>query len=242
MKKVAYYIVLALLIIICGSVAYGAYYYFDKYKKIDKEFTELTDKKTMLKNDLKALLDTAEEEKTADETEDADDTEGSSDIEISDWVTYTNTKYNFSFKHPASYTTAGCPTKPCGEFIGEESGGDQTIMQGDISDVGWPNIAIMHLSSEYYNPPEGTDLRAWILETFSYYADYISLSPNYTITTSEGESFQGYDYTVPSSPQSYSQRYINFVNNDNEMFVIQLYDYESYSSEFYDAWLGTFVY
>ncbi len=242
MKKTAYYIVLALLIVVCGTTVYGAYYYFNQYKKIDKEHMELVDKKTLLQSDLAVLeaADDADEEEEVDE--DADDADELVEVDTSDWVTYTNDKYGFSFKHPPTYTTEGCPTKPCGEFIGEETEGDMTIMQGDISEVGWPNTAIMHLSSDYYNPPEGTDLREWIVDSFSYYDDYLSLSSNYTVATSAGGSYSGYDYAVPSSPQSYSQRYINFVNDDNEMFVIQMYDYESYSSPFYDAWLETFIY
>ncbi len=241
MKKTAYYIVLALLIIVCGATVYGAYYYFDKHQKIDKEYKELVDKKLMLQNDFKALGD-AEDEEEEDVGEEAIDVDEVTGVDTSDWLTYTNEKYGFSFKYPATYTTEGCPTKPCGEFIGEETGGDMTIMQGDISEVGWPNIAIMHLSSEYYNPPAGADLREWIVASFSYYDDYLPLSLNYSVTTGEGEVYAGYDYTVPSSPQSYSQRYINFVDDDNQMFVIQLYDHESYSSAFYDAWLGTFIY
>jgi len=236
MKKAAYYIVLALLIIVCGTTAYGAYYYFDKYQKIDGEYFELIDLKTKLQNEFKALSDLPDEAKEADESDE------SVEVDTSGWATYTNAKYGFSFKHPSTYTTAGCPTKPCGEYIGEMSGGDQTVMQGDISEVGWPNIAVMHLSSDFYNPPVDTDLREWILASFSYYGDYISLSPNYIVTTSAGGSLSSYDFTYPASPQSYSQRYIYFLNDDNELFVIQMYDYESYSEEFYDAWLGTFIY
>ncbi len=240
MKKAAYYIVLALLIVICGGVAHGAYYYngeFDRKKKVN---TEIENRIAVLEGKIKRASEEVEE--TEDEIGDTEEEVDDTAIDTTDWVTYTNTKYGFSFKHPASYTTAGCPTKPCGEYIGELIDGDQTAMQGDISVVGWPNINVMHLSSDFYNPPADTDLRTWILSAYSHYGDYISLSPNYYIDTAGGSTLLAFDFTVPASPQSYSQRYIYFVDNDDKLFEISMYDYQSVSSSFYDAWLSSFIY
>lgn len=239
MKKVAYYISLALLIIICGSVAYGACYYYDKNLEIDKEYLVLTDQKLRLLNEL-ADLEASNTNEIANE-EDGEIVEETS-VDTSSWITYTNAKYGFSFKYPETYSIGNCTTKPCGEYINEMSDGDQTVMQGDISQVGWPNIVVMHLASDYYNPPAGTDLREWLVTNNSMNSSYISLSPNYMITASDGGNYDAFDFIIPESPQTYSQRYIYFLNNDNKLFVIQLYDYQSYSSKFYESWLGTFVY
>lgn len=240
MKKAAYYIVLVLLIIVCGATAYGAYYYYDNFKDANNEYEDLIIQKGNLVKELADPKATEEDEES--EEEEAEDEGEEALVDTSDWVTYTNEKYGFSFKHPADYTTDGCPSKPCSDYVGDLTDGDNTVMQGDISEVGWPNISVMHMSSDFYNPPADTDLREWIVASFSYYDEYLSLSPNYTITTSGGDSIQAYDFTVPSSPQSYSQRYIYFIDDEDQLFTIQLYDYETYSQAFYNAWLDTFIY
>lgn len=240
-------VVLAVLVVIVlGGSAYGAYYYHQKYEEQKETNTELIKENKDLGQRLEEDQESEEEEAVEGEedessTKDAEETAISA-VDTSAWLTYTNSRYGYSFKHPNTYTTAGCQSKPCGEFIGEEDGGDRVIMQGDISQVGWPNIDVSHLSSEYYTVPTNTDFRQWILDHNPSYTGYVSAVPSYMIPKTGGGGYAAYDITIPSSPQAYSQRYIIFMDDQNQLFTISMTDHEAYSEDFYSSWLATFIY
>jgi hypothetical protein len=98
------------------------------------------------------------------------------------------------------------------------------------------------MDSAYYNPPTTAILRDWIIQYFPTYATYISAAPNYAVYRDDGSAFVAYDFTVPSSPQAYSNRMIIFTNESNQLMVISMYDYQATSASFYDAWLTNFIY
>lgn len=158
--------------------------------------------------------------------------------QAANWKTYTNTKYNYSFKYPADYEYAPCTQKPCKNFVYDDIQGntekDYVLLQGDISDKGWPNIAVSHLSSTFYNPPVGTNLINWLKEK-SPNAEYIPNSVNYEI-----DGVVAVKVEVPASPQAYGSWLIYLVK-DNKLFEIQLLDPgTTEAKDFYNLFLNNF--
>ncbi|OQB06557.1 MAG: hypothetical protein BWY19_00144 [bacterium ADurb.Bin212] len=242
MKKGLIVFLAVVFVLLLAGTSYASYYYWNGFEDYKKENLDLKNKVVKLEKDLTVYTAKSQEaEEDGDETKD-EDADSESAIDTSSWLTYTNSKYNYTFKHPASYGTNGCSTKPCGEFIGEESGGDRTMMQGDISQNGWPNIDISHLSSNYYNPPANTDFRQWILDNNPHFAGLVSAVPSYMIHKASGGGYAAYDITVPGSQQAYSQRYIIFLDDDSRLFTISMTDHQDYSEDFYSSWLNTVLF
>lgn len=249
MKKWLLVTMIVLFVVVFAGSCYGAYYYQkqykaekNKYENLQKEVAQKAAEATS-EEDADASTDSsASSSKSSTSSSTSSSSSTASSVDTSGWLTYTNTKYGFTFKYPSDYVTGGCNTKPCPKFIGEEDGGDRTMMQGDISTLGWPNIDISHLSSEYYNPPANTDFRQWILDHNPSYTGHVSAVPSYLIHKSGGGGFAAYDITIPASPQAYAQRYLIFLNDSSQLFTISLTDYQAASEDFYDAWLNNFLY
>lgn len=150
------------------------------------------------------------------------------------WKTYTNQKYQYSFKYPPDYKFGPCVIKPCGPFVNEESGGDRVILTGDITTKGWPNITIAHYDSPFYNPPAGTNLLTWLKEKAPE-KDYIPDSLNFNLA-----GIPAVKIHVPSSPQSYSQEVIYFLK-EGKLLSLTMIDIDSpEAKDFYSLWLSTF--
>jgi len=229
-----------LIFLFVGS-SYGYYNYYQKFKEQQDNNIELNSQIESLKSDLEKYQKSSESSnETKKSTTSLEDSENL--IDTSGWSTYTNSKYGYSFKYPSVYTTAGCQSKPCKEFIGEEEGGDRIMVQGDISQSGWPNIEITHSSTDYYNPSADVDLHQWILDNNPTYTEYLPTMPSNLISKKEGGKYSAFDVIIPASSQAYSQRYVIFLNSVNQLFVITMNDYEDYSEDFYSAWLNTFKY
>ena len=235
-------IVLVLIVVVAG---YGTYYYYQKTSDYDAQKSSLeTDlenynksiemKKTEL-SELEAAAKESEEITTQVTTE-----EVSTGTDTSDWSTFTNSKYGYSFKYPSTYTLGPCATKPCDSFVDEQQGGDLVLLQGDISVDGWPSIQVIHYDTAAYNPPPGSDLNEFVLAQFPFLSDYFPASPNIIIPKTSGNDIVGADMTTPSSPQSYGSRYIYYIEND-KLFQVSMNDPESTdAAEFYDAWVETY--
>lgn len=242
MKKWLTILLSVLLIVLFAGSSYGYYNYYQKFKEQQDNNIELNNQVESLKSDLEKYQKSSKSsDNTANTDTDSDSVENGS-INTSDWSTYTNSKYGYTFKYPATYTTAGCQNKPCKEFIGEEDDGDNTILQGDISQSGWPNIEITHTSSDYYNPSADVDLHQWILDNNPTYAEYLPAVPVNLVSKKNGGKYSAYDVIIPASSQAYSLRHIIFLNSVNQLFVITMNDYEDYSEDFYSAWLNSFKY
>ena len=164
-----------------------------------------------------------EEEQSAEETD-----------ETADWKTYANDKYKYSFKYPSEYNFGPCTTKPCGPFVNEEEGGDYVLLQGDISEKGWPNIEVAHYDTEFYNPPAGISLIEWLKEK-SPYKESIPNDVNFLIDETAAIKVH-----ISASPQAYSSDEIYFIK-DSKLFQITMLDMDSQEAQdFYNLFLSTF--
>ena len=158
--------------------------------------------------------------------------------QTANWKTYTNTKYGYSFKYPADYEYAPCTQKPCKNFVYDKLPGypekDYVLLEGDISEKGWPNITVSHLSSSFYNPPQGIDLISWLKQK-SPQKEYVPDTINYEIGGVEAVKVE-----VPASPQAYGSWLIYFIK-DNKLFEIELLDpATNEAKDFYNLFLNNF--
>ncbi len=239
--KISLIVILGLIVIVAG---YATYYYFQETSDLDTQKSSL---ETDLENYNKSI-ETKKAELSDLEAAAAQSSkktvvakeEVSTGTDTSNWKTFTNSKYGYSFKYPSTYTLGPCTSKPCPSFVDEQQGGDIVLMSGDITVNGWPSIHIVHYDTATYSPPAGANLNEFVLSSFDWLADYFPASPNIMIPKEDSEGIIGADLTTPSSPQSYATRYIYYIE-DNKLFQITMNDPESNDAkEFYDAWVGTY--
>jgi hypothetical protein len=143
-------------------------------------------------------------------------------IDTSDWKTYRNKKLGFEVKCPREY------------WISPISYGECVVIQGDISEKGWPQIEICHPNTPPFNPPPGTDLVEWLRKNFQQY-DKIPEKPN-----TEIDGIPAVKIYYHGRPQAYNS-YEIFLIKSNKLFKISLLDIDSKESrELYDQILSTF--
>lgn len=157
----------------------------------------------------------------------------SSPDQTASWKTYVNNKYHYSFKYPPDYKVGPCTKKPCSPFLLEEKGEDRVLIEGDISNKGWPYIDITHLDTPFYNPPPETDLITWLKQK----------SPNKELVPAKNnfilDSIPAVKVHVPGSSQAYSMDEIYFFK-DQKLLKITMLDVDSIpAKEFYGAFLLT---
>lgn len=160
------------------------------------------------------------------------------DCDTSLWKTYKNKKYGYSFCYDSSFKiTNSCKNTSC---ISEQQGGDFVMLQGDISEKGWPLIEITHYATEAYNPPAGANETEWIKEKFPETAKCFPSSANIYFTREEGHLLGGFNLYFPKSPQTYSRREI-FYSYKGELFQIMMLDVnDAQARQFYNNWLSAF--
>lgn len=100
-------IVLAVLLIIAGVI--GTYYYYNKYQKekiantdLKKQIDDLTKKLQSCSSEITSTANT----KSSDAAKSCAEFSAKERAEMTDWKTYTNDTYHYSFKYPADWTVA----------------------------------------------------------------------------------------------------------------------------------------
>ena len=160
------------------------------------------------------------------------------DCDTADWKIYKNKKYGYSFRYDPTFTLAiNCKNSNC---VSEEQGGDVVMLQGNLSEVGWPMITISHHPNEYYNPPTDIPASEWIMEKFPWIRDCSPPEENIYFKDKDGKMFGGENIYFPRSPQAYSRREIYYMRNNKLFQIIMLDVDESQARQFYDTWLSTF--
>ena len=160
------------------------------------------------------------------------------DCNTDNWNVYKNKKYGYSFRYPQGFVL----TKDCksGNCVTEEQGGDSVRLSGDLSESGWPMIAIRHLQNEHYNPPAGTAFGEWVMEKFSWTKECIPQEANIYFSDKLGKLHAGFNIFFPRSPQAYSRREIYYYREGKIFQIIMLDAEEPQARQFYDIWLSTF--
>ena len=192
----------------------------------EKEKNSQTEKSEEQKDEIDKIDDEKIEENNEEKKEEIKGNE--------DWKTYINEKYNYSFDYPKEYTFGPCNTKPCNPFINEEKEGDYVILQGDVSNNGWPNMEVSHYETEFYNPPNGADIIEWLKDK-SPVKENIPNEINFEIGGIDAIKAE-----IPKSAQSYSLWEIYFIKN-NDLFNISMTDVETLEAQiFYNLILSSF--
>lgn len=157
-------------------------------------------------------------------------------------LTYTNARYQYTFKYPATCShgplPAGCKANPPAErpqeclcFLNGEDA-DYVLLQSYVGAAEDPILATM--SIDYYQDlPAGTDLITWLKANF----------PDSDIPDEPNTQIAGLDAVKiysPASPQAFSAENIYFVK-ENHIFKIQLIDVDqAVIRSLYDGILETF--
>jgi len=224
-KNSIFTIVLAVLL---ALVAAGGVYAYSREKKSIENYKKQIEE---LKN--KTATPAAIVTQTATKT-------ATPAVDTSDWKSYTNDKYGYSFRYPADYTVGNCP-KPCKGQVNTLEGGDNTFMSGDTSEKGWPSISITHYDTDFYNIPENQSLLDHLKEkAFGDTKDNMVDDYNIKLTKQDGSETDGIKISVPASPQAYSRWEIYYAV-DQKMFQIVMLDVKTSDAQnFYNAWLKEF--
>jgi len=164
-------------------------------------------------------------------------------MDTNNWKTYTNKKYDYSFKYPREYDYSPCDkTSPChfGQVY-EKDGGDSAWLNGAVNNQGWPFIIINHYDNDSYTLPKNVKFFDWLKQKMGWTKDNAPKDFNYSIAAAKGDPKKAMQVTVPQTPQAYARNEVYFEEN-NKIFEIQLVAPNSEGAqEFYNAWLKTFV-
>lgn len=164
--------------------------------------------------------------------------------ETAGWNTYTNEKYQYSFKYPPECYLGPLPGF-CKGILPEDrppeclcrlnnEDDDSITLQGDVSTKGWPHISVTHYNTDFYNPPAGTDLITWIRDNFPV-PECVPGVINFEI-----DGTPAVKVCVPVSPQAYSSSWIYFMK-DGKLFGIFMNDTDPLEAQdFYNLLLSTF--
>lgn len=162
--------------------------------------------------------------------------------DTSQWKTYTNKKYGYSFKYPKEYDYSNCDeTNPCkyGQVY-EKDGGDAAWLNGVTNDQGWPYIIVVHYDNESYTLPSKTKFFDWLQQKMGWTKDNAPKDFNSSILTAKGDPKKAMRVSVPQTPQAHAREEIYFEEN-GKIFQIQFMDSNNTSAqEFYNNWLKTF--
>lgn len=164
-------------------------------------------------------------------------------MDTANWKTYTNKKYNYSFKYPQEYDYSSCDKNtPCrfGQIF-EKDGGDSAWLNGAVNNQGWPFIAINHYDNESYTLPKNVKFMDWLTQKMGWTKDKAPKDFNFSIATTKGDTKKAMKVEVPATPQAYAREEIYF-EKDNKIFEIQLMSSDKEpAQQFYSTWLKTFV-
>ena len=239
LKKILIWGGVSLLFVLSVSTTYGSFYYYKQSEKFKEDIKNLGVEIDDLKVAKNYQPSDASESDESEEATEAEATEETPALSTAGWLTYTNSKYGYTFKYPSDYVN-GCTTKPCSKHISETEGGDVVSLQGDISTTGWPNITISHFSSTFYNPPAGTNLVNWISTHLSFTTPYLPSNYNLLVYATAGVDAPAVDFTIPASPQAYAERSIYYVDDD-KLFSISMTDPTGTdATTFYSTWFENF--
>ena len=166
----------------------------------------------------------------------------------SDWHTYQNEKYGYSFMYPTDcyfgQMPSDCKEKPpeerraaCLCFL-DSSNPDRVILQaflGDGDELSLAQFTISHYDSAVFNPPKGTDLASWINQNFSEIFEDVPDESNMDLN-----GIPAVRVIHSRSPQSPGYEDVYFLHHDL-LFEIKLLavDIEA-NVELYDQMLASF--
>lgn len=163
--------------------------------------------------------------------------------DVSDWKTYSNKKYKYSFRYPKEFDFGPCDkNNPCqyGQVY-EKDGGDTAWVSGDTSNRGWPYIIITHYDNESFTLPKNTKFFDWLKQKFGWSKENTPKDFNFELATAKGDPKKAMRIGVPQTPQAYAREEIYF-EGGGKIFQIQLLDSNKTSAqEFYGIWLKTFI-
>ena len=165
-----------------------------------------------------------------------------------DWHTYHNDKYGYSFMYPTDcyfgQMPSDCKEKPpedrraaCLCFL-DGTNSDRIFLQaflGNGDELSLALFNVSHYDSPVFNPPRGTDLASWINQNFSEMFEDIPDESNMDLN-----GIQAVRVIHPRSPQSPGFENIYYFHNDI-LFEIQLLSVDNEDNvELYDQMLATF--
>ena len=175
-------------------------------------------------------------------------TEQPTEIEESDWITYRNERYGYSFQYPADCffgrMPVTCKENPpedrppeCLCFLDGENP-DQVIMQafmGEKENLTLAQFRVSHFDSPQFNPPPGTDLIEWLGEILVGMDSDLPDEPNLSI-----DGIPAVKIYSPGSPQAPSFDEIYLIR-DGKLLQIQMLDVDNQeNSDLYDQLFSTF--
>lgn len=235
-KQSGFALPIVIILVVVGLVGLGAVGYYS-YKTLQEQ-KELT----------KDVKITRSEELTPSPILSPTPTEPPE--ETADWKTYTNTKYNYSFKYPPECSLGplapGCKTaipRPpeCLCFLNGENP-DWVLLQGDIRNKGWANFDVTVRN----NLPPETKIVSWLRQEYKDFSWYEDI-PDEPDTEIDGipavKIYQlGSNSDKPEEMfyQIWATDEIYFIKG-NKLFIIQMLDVDSQGGKtFYNSILPTF--
>ena len=138
------------------------------------------------------------------------------------WKSYTNTKYSYRLKYDPGW------------FFNDAVNGkkdDSIVLQGNISQKGWPNISI-NLQTISGNPQDLDTLKTTLAGMFSDYT--------YTKTTFGKNNIPAVKEYAPGSPQAYSQTSYYFFRNGNVLKLTMMDTDNASSQATYNLFVSNF--
>ncbi len=152
--------------------------------------------------------DSLEEEATASaDTEPSAATSSAESESLSevceDWVSYTNTRHNYQFKYDPDWMF----NNNMPGYLKDE----RIVLQGDISEKGWPSIGIN--SQEFESEPETiAELKAVLEETWG-------ASPSLSEVQFGKNNISAIKVSTEDSPQAYAMSNYYFIQNDEYLLL-----------------------
>ncbi|MBU1036449.1 hypothetical protein KKF32_00250 [Patescibacteria group bacterium] len=228
-------ITVIITLVISGGGVYAWQYFIDQDKDLEIQYLE------QQVNSLMAQVNKLQQAQSDEEEQESEKNDS-----VTNWQTYENTKYNYSFNYPVDCLDGPlpgyCKQSPPAERPEEclcflnRTDSDYVIMQtytGARNELNLATFSVTHRSTDAYNLPANTDLLTWLKEKFVGF----TFPDNFNAELDGKAAVKVY---TPESQGVFSGEIIFFLKGD-KIFMIDMIDVDNQSNKvFYDTILDSF--
>ena len=156
-------------------------------------------------------------------TGDASDSLPPVEYDYGGWIPYTNESLGYTLYYPA-YTTAL-----------ESPDGTNVSFEGPLeNNERWPVLTVSHFDSDFYRPPEGTDVETWVLDNG---IPYDELGPEIKVA-----GLPAFHLIVEPTPQSYGFDEFYFIRGEQLFRILLLHTEGRQDWDLYNQFLESFIF